>query len=127
MRKENNAISKTDLDSQIQHIQNVNSLIKTPVSIAIENSLKELKSIKNKSILRQNKQIADIIKENEKNVDWQSQYGVVDFDCCIQSIIDFNNKQIDILKQFLYSEITERREYSASKMCEIILSKIDEL
>lgn len=30
----------------------------------------------------------------------------------------------DELKQFLYSEITERRDYSASKMCEIIIEKL---
>jgi hypothetical protein len=28
------------------------------------------------------------------------------------------------LKQFLYDEITERRDYSASKMCEIIIEKL---
>lgn len=28
------------------------------------------------------------------------------------------------LKQFLYNEITERRPYSASKMCEIIIEKL---
>jgi len=32
---------------------------------------------------------------------------------------------LDNLKEFLYLEITERRDYSASKMCEVILQYIE--
>lgn len=32
-----------------------------------------------------------------------------------------------LIKDFLYEEITERRDYSASKMCEVIISKLDEI
>ena len=35
-----------------------------------------------------------------------------------------SNNQIEQIKQFLYSEICERRDYSASKMCEEVLKFI---
>jgi len=35
-----------------------------------------------------------------------------------------SNNQIEKIKQFLYSEICERREYSASRMCEEVLKFI---
>ena len=38
-----------------------------------------------------------------------------------------SNKQIEQIKQFLYSEICERREYSASRMCEEVLKFIDQI
>ena len=36
-----------------------------------------------------------------------------------------SNTQIEQIKQFLYEEICERRDYSASKMCEEILKFIE--
>ena len=41
-----------------------------------------------------------------------------------------NNKQqtaVEQIKQFLYSEICERRDYSASRMCEEVLKFIDQI
>ena len=38
-----------------------------------------------------------------------------------------NNKQIEQIKQFLYGEICERREYSASRMCEEVLKFIEQM
>jgi len=41
-----------------------------------------------------------------------------------------NNKQqtaVEQIKQFLYSEICERREYSASRMCEEVLKFIEQI
>jgi len=38
-----------------------------------------------------------------------------------------NNKQIEQIKQFLYGEIIERRDYSASKMCEEVLKFIEQM
>ena len=37
-----------------------------------------------------------------------------------------NDKQIEQIKQFLYSEICERRDYSASRMCEEVLKFIEQ-
>ena len=38
-----------------------------------------------------------------------------------------NNNQIEQIKQFLYGEICERREYSASRMCEEVLKFINQI
>ena len=38
-----------------------------------------------------------------------------------------NNTQIEQIKQFLHSEICERRDYSASKMCEEVLKFIEQM
>ena len=38
-----------------------------------------------------------------------------------------NNNQIEQIKQFLYGEICERREYSASRMCEEVLKFIEQI
>jgi leucyl-tRNA synthetase len=41
-----------------------------------------------------------------------------------------NNKQqtaVEQIKQFLYSEICERRDYSASRMCEEVLKFIEQI
>ena len=38
-----------------------------------------------------------------------------------------SNTQIEQIKQFLYSEICERRDYSASKMCEEVLKFIEQM
>ena len=38
-----------------------------------------------------------------------------------------SNNQIEQIKQFLYSEICERRDYSASKMCEEVLKFIEQM
>jgi hypothetical protein len=41
-----------------------------------------------------------------------------------------NNKQqtaVEQIKQFLYSEICERRDYSASRMCEEVLKFIEQM
>jgi aspartate/glutamate racemase len=38
-----------------------------------------------------------------------------------------NDKQIEQIKQFLYSEICERRDYSASRMCEEVLKFIEQI
>ena len=38
-----------------------------------------------------------------------------------------NDKQIEQIKQFLYSEICERREYSASRMCEEVIKFIEQM
>ena len=38
-----------------------------------------------------------------------------------------NNNQIEQIKQFLYGEICERREYSASRMCEEVLKFIEQM
>ena len=38
-----------------------------------------------------------------------------------------SNNQIEQIKQFLHSEICERRDYSASKMCEEVLKFIAHL
>lgn len=37
------------------------------------------------------------------------------------------SNMLEDLKQFIYSEITERRDYTASKMCEVILEEISRL
>ena len=37
-----------------------------------------------------------------------------------KAVLEFKSE----LKDFLYEEITERRNYSASKMCEIIIEKL---
>lgn len=37
-----------------------------------------------------------------------------------------SNNQIEKIKQFLYSEICERRDYSASRMCYEVLKFIEE-
>jgi hypothetical protein len=43
------------------------------------------------------------------------------------NVIDklMSNNQIEQIKQFLHNEICERRDYSASKMCEEVLKFID--
>jgi hypothetical protein len=38
-----------------------------------------------------------------------------------------NDNQIEQIKQFLYGEICERREYSASRMCEEVLKFIEQM
>lgn len=38
-----------------------------------------------------------------------------------------NEETKEEILQFLYSEITERRDYSASKMCEVIIEFIEKL
>jgi len=38
-----------------------------------------------------------------------------------------SNKQIEQIKQFLYSEICERRDYSASRMCEEVIKFIEQI
>lgn len=38
-----------------------------------------------------------------------------------------SNNQIEQIKQFLYGEICERREYSASRMCEEVLKFIEQM
>ena len=38
-----------------------------------------------------------------------------------------NDKQIEQIKQFLYSEICERRDYSASRMCEEVIKFIEQI
>ena len=38
-----------------------------------------------------------------------------------------NNNQIEQIKQFLHNEICERRDYSASKMCEEVLKFIEQM
>ena len=38
-----------------------------------------------------------------------------------------SNNQIEQIKQFLHSEICERRDYSASKMCEEVLKFIEQM
>ena len=38
-----------------------------------------------------------------------------------------DNNQIEQIKQFLYNEICERREYSASRMCEEVLKFIEQM
>ena len=38
-----------------------------------------------------------------------------------------NDKQIEQIKQFLYSEICERRDYSASRMCEEVIKFIEQM
>ena len=38
-----------------------------------------------------------------------------------------SNNQIEQIKQFLHNEICERRDYSASKMCEEVLKFIEAL
>lgn len=40
----------TKLDDQIKYMEGVNKLMRTPITIAILNSLKELKGIKNKTL-----------------------------------------------------------------------------
>lgn len=40
----------TKLDDQIKYMEGVNKLMRTPIAIAILNSLKELKGIKNKTL-----------------------------------------------------------------------------
>ena len=44
-----------------------------------------------------------------------------------QSMIDLAKWQQEQILEFLYSEITERRDYSASKMCEEIIKFIQQL
>ena len=41
-----------------------------------------------------------------------------------QTAVEWLQEQI---LQFLYSEITERRDYSASKMCEVVIEFIEQL
>ena len=38
-----------------------------------------------------------------------------------------DNNQIEQIKQFLYKEICERRDYSASKMCEEVIKFIEQM
>lgn len=38
-----------------------------------------------------------------------------------------SNTQIEQIKQFLHNEICERRDYSASKMCEEVLKFIEQI
>ena len=38
-----------------------------------------------------------------------------------------SNNQIEQIKQFLHNEICERRDYSASKMCEEVLKFIEQM
>lgn len=38
-----------------------------------------------------------------------------------------NELKVDLLLQFLYSEITERRDYSASKSFEVVVEKVKEI
>lgn len=38
-----------------------------------------------------------------------------------------SNNQIEQIKQFLYGEICERREYSSSRMCEEVLKFIEQM
>lgn len=38
-----------------------------------------------------------------------------------------SNTQIEQIKQFLHNEICERRDYSASKMCEEVLKFIEQM
>ena len=38
-----------------------------------------------------------------------------------------DNNQIEQIKQFLYNEICERREYSASRRCEEVLKFIEQM
>ena len=45
----------------------------------------------------------------------------------IEAIILKNNEQKDKILDFLYTEITERRDYSASKMCEEVIKFIQQL
>ena len=45
----------------------------------------------------------------------------------IFAIRELQIDSISLLKDFLYSEITERRDYSSSKMCYVILDKINTL
>ncbi len=49
----------------------------------------------------------------------------------LSNVIDLMRAQhessIKKLEQFIYNEITERRDYNASKMCEVILEKMEKL
>ena len=40
---------------------------------------------------------------------------------------EMSNNQIEQIKQFLHNEICERRDYSASKMCEEVLKFIEQM
>ena len=45
----------------------------------------------------------------------------------IQAMDGFAKLHVEQIKQFLYSEICERREYSASRMCEEVLKFIEQI
>ena len=45
----------------------------------------------------------------------------------IQAMDGFAKLHVEQIKQFLYSEICERRDYSASKMCEEVLKFIEQI
>ena len=42
-------------------------------------------------------------------------------------MMTMSNNEIEQIKQFLHSEICERRDYSASKMCEEVLKFIEQI
>jgi hypothetical protein len=45
----------------------------------------------------------------------------------IQAMDGFAKLHVEQIKQFLYGEICERRDYSASKMCEEVIKFIEQL
>ena len=56
-------------------------------------------------------------RESEIEIDEESKESTIKFSC----------NEIKQIKQFLYSEICERRDYSASKMCEEVLKFIEQM
>ncbi len=43
-----------------------------------------------------------------------------------QAMDEYAKLHVERIKQFLYSEICERRDYSASKMCEVVIEFIEQ-
>jgi len=53
--------------------------------------------------------------------------GNRDFDTMALYAKEFAKLHIEQIKQFLYSEICERRDYSASRMCEEVIKFIEQI
>ena len=69
-------------------------------------------------------EVAEIILfENTKNVEIRYKGNR---DMVIKSMLDIAKWRQEQILDFLYSEITERRDYSASKMCEKVIEFIEQ-
>ena len=53
--------------------------------------------------------------------------GKIDIEDAKEMLIEFAKWQQEQILQFLYSEITERRPYSSSRMCEKVVEFIEQL
>ena len=56
------------------------------------------------------------------NRDESGVYNEIDI---VQAMDEYSKLHVERIKQFLYGEICERRDYSASKMCEEVIKFIE--